>query len=68
MSLFVQVKRQQQAIDSICNLSLRLHTRPEAKILKGNLNYLLADTAKTYLQPHYNNGVFGNVYLSAGQQ
>ena len=23
--------------------------------------------ARTYLQPHYGNGVFGNVYLSAGQ-
>jgi hypothetical protein len=23
--------------------------------------------AGTYLQPHYGNGVFGNVYLSAGQ-
>ena len=68
MSLFVQVKRQQQAIDSICNLSLRLHTKPEAKILKGNLNYLLADMAKTYLQLLYDNMIFGNVYLSAGQQ
>ena len=27
----------------------------------------LSDTARTYLQPHYGNGVFGNVYLSAGQ-
>ena len=25
------------------------------------------DLAQTYLQPHYGNGVFGNVYLSAGQ-
>jgi hypothetical protein len=25
------------------------------------------DQARTYLQPHYGNGVFGNVYLSAGQ-
>ena len=24
-------------------------------------------SARTYLQPHYRNGVFGNVYLSAGQ-
>ena len=24
--------------------------------------------AQMYLQPHYSNGVFGNVYLSAGQQ
>ena len=24
-------------------------------------------TARTYLQPHYGNGVFSNVYLSAGQ-
>ena len=23
--------------------------------------------ARTYLQPHYGNGVFGNVYLSAGK-
>ena len=23
--------------------------------------------ARTYLQAHYGNGVFGNVYLSAGQ-
>ena len=25
------------------------------------------DSARSYLQPHYGNGVFGNVYLSAGQ-
>ena len=25
------------------------------------------DYAGTYLQPHYGNEVFGNVYLSAGQ-
>jgi hypothetical protein len=25
------------------------------------------EMAQTYLQPHYGNGVFGNVYLSAGQ-
>ena len=25
------------------------------------------NAARTYLQPHYGNGVFGNVYLSAGQ-
>ena len=27
----------------------------------------LSIPAQTYLQPHYGNGVFGNVYLSAGQ-
>jgi hypothetical protein len=32
-----------------------------AKKLKEN------QMAGTYLQPHYGNGVFGNVYLSAGQ-
>ena len=26
-----------------------------------------AGLAQTYLQPHYGNGVFGNVYLSGGQ-
>ena len=26
------------------------------------------DMARTYLQPHYGNGVFGNVYLLAGQR
>jgi hypothetical protein len=25
------------------------------------------ELARTYLQPHYGNGFFGNVYLSAGQ-
>jgi hypothetical protein len=25
------------------------------------------EKAGTYIQPHYGNGVFGNVYLSAGQ-
>ena len=28
---------------------------------------MLSIPAQTYLQPHYGNGVFGNVYLSAGQ-
>ena len=27
----------------------------------------VGDKAGTYLQPHYGNGVFGNVYLSAEQ-
>ena len=26
------------------------------------------DLARAYLQPHYGNGVFGNVYLSVGRQ
>ena len=26
-----------------------------------------SDTARAHLQPHYGNGIFGNVYLSAGQ-
>ena len=34
-------------------------------ILSSNL--LQIDIAGMYLQPHYGNGVFGNVYLSAGQ-
>ena len=25
------------------------------------------EQARTYLQPHYGNGVLGNVYLTAGQ-
>ena len=28
---------------------------------------LVSEKARTYLQPHYDTGVFGNVYLSAGQ-
>ena len=35
-------------------------------ILLQNLN-TMTELARTYLQPHYGNGVFGNVYLSAGQ-
>ena len=31
------------------------------------LKLILDDLAQTYLQPHYGNGVLGNVYLSAGQ-
>ena len=27
----------------------------------------LSSYAQMYLQPHYGNGIFGNVYLSAGQ-
>jgi hypothetical protein len=29
--------------------------------------FALTSYAGTYLQPHYGNGVFGNVYLSAGE-
>ena len=29
--------------------------------------WALPDKARMYLQPDYGNGVFGNVYLSAGQ-
>ena len=34
-----------------------------------NIGFILASChrARTYLQPHYGNGFFGNVYLSAGQ-
>jgi hypothetical protein len=32
------------------------------------LQVFLRVQARTYLQPHYGNGVFGNVYLLAGQQ
>ena len=28
---------------------------------------LVSEQAGTYLQPHYDNGVYSNVYLSAGQ-
>ena len=31
------------------------------------LVYCLPDFIRTYLQPHYGNGVFDNVYISAGQ-
>ena len=48
----------------------------QAKIIndiKSRLNFspfwvqFWPDIAQMYLQPHYANGVFGNVYLSAGQ-
>jgi hypothetical protein len=31
------------------------------------IGQIILERARTYLQPHYGNGVFGNVYLSAGQ-
>ena len=31
------------------------------------VNVPLTYWARTYLQPHYGNGVFGNVYISTGQ-
>ena len=38
---------------------------PSTRIKNSPKN--LYSYARTYLQPHYGNGVFGNVYLSAGQ-
>ena len=41
-----------------------------ANVLKSSWNQfstLEKVNARTYLQPHYGNGVFRNVYLSAGQ-
>ena len=35
--------------------------------LENNAPLNLEVIARTYLQPHYGNGAFGNVYLSAGQ-
>jgi hypothetical protein len=35
--------------------------------LKSMYTLQQSNLARTYLQPHYGNGVFGNVYLSAGQ-
>ena len=34
---------------------------------RGKIFNTLDDIVRTYQQPHYGNGVFGNVYLSAGQ-
>ena len=43
-------------------LAFLLHTSPSENIVtNGSFN------DRTYLQRHYGNGVFGNVYLSAGQ-
>jgi hypothetical protein len=39
----------------------------EPRIQNSTTNVVLSHFARTYLQPHYGNGVFGNVYLSAGQ-
>ena len=36
-------------------------------LVVGCQSMFIVDIARTYLQPHYGNGVFGNVYLSAGQ-
>ena len=36
-------------------------------VQKGNILSLHDVNARMYLQHHYGNGVFGNVYLSAGQ-
>ena len=43
--------------------------RFQKKISKLNKIFQLtkSDIARTYLQPHYGDGIFGNVYLSAGQ-
>ena len=37
------------------------------RLLMARVLYTMASKAGKYLQPHYGNGVFGNVYLSAGQ-
>ena len=37
------------------------------RLLMARALYTMASKAGKYLQPHYGNGVFGNVYLSAGQ-
>ena len=39
----------------------------KAKLKEMGVADCLQDIAGTYLQPHYGNGVFSNVYLSAGQ-
>ena len=43
----------------------------ETGLVKWFLNYIFVLTGvlleRIYLQPHYGNGVFGNVCLSAGQ-
>ena len=35
--------------------------------IKRRLKEGVAERAQRYLQPHYSNGVLGNIYLSAGQ-
>ena len=44
--------------------SVNRNARP---LVEGEHDKNWNDHAQTYLQPHYGNGVFGNVYISAGQ-
>ena len=50
-------------LNTFCSLE---HLAPQNTLLLITL-CSSGSKAKTYLQPHYSNGVFGNVYLSAGQ-
>ena len=56
-------------IQEQCFSFLSLYLRDHPKIHFGiiPISRQQRDMARTYLQPHYGNGVFGNVYLSAGQ-
>ena len=49
------------------NLPLSENAKSAHSHLLSQLDLGLGHMAGTYLQPHYGNGVFGNVYLSAGQ-
>ena len=55
-----------------CNIALSKEERRAGTVdwpfTLCTLSYFyVAGKAGTYLQPHYGNGVFGNVYLSADQ-
>ena len=43
-----------------------IYVKPLLK-LQAKKQTKLLDIVRTYLQPHYGNGVFSNVYFSAGQ-
>ena len=49
------------------NISIKLPDLPDSDF-ESWVKLRLIITAQMYLQPHYGNGVFGNVYLSAGQR
>ena len=49
---------------SIASLVIVSHGK---KIIYQNVKKTKKVIAQTYLQPHYGNWVFSNVYLSAGQ-
>ena len=64
---YISVLKTKRTVNYVCVLGPFILRAEWCGLLVLGVPNPSMDMARTYLQPHYGKGVFGNVYLSAGQ-